>query len=77
MKTRTRPRHPFLPPDDERHAAILHVVKGRVDKLVLAQHVATFRRIAARVRVTYTPNAATNHQSTDWVNLSTCQAATQ
>lgn len=74
MKPNSRPVHPRLPSDEDRNIAIIHVVRGNMSKLGLNSAFATFRRVANRVLITYTPNAGTNQQSSDWVNVSTSQA---
>ena len=72
-----RPPHPFLPLDEERNVAITHVARnvfkpdGLNSKLLLRMHIATFRRVAKRIQIMYTPTHATNMQCVDWVNVPT------
>ena len=78
VKAKPRAPHPFLPTDEERHAAIVHATRltsNATHVLALKSHKVTFLRVAKRILVVYTPFASTNMQSSDWVNVSTCQAA--
>ncbi len=69
-----RPPHPFLPPDEDRNAAIAiasrTLASGKVPtKVQLASHDAEFRRIGHTLHVVYTPHHAKNMQTCDIVNV--------
>lgn len=77
MKYR-RPPCPHLPPDEDRNAAIVYVAHARAAKKlhllkvatrVVGRYIATFRLVAHRVLITYTPSNARNLQSSDWVRV--------
>lgn len=72
-------RHPNLPNDEDRHAAILALarsVDGKVPNVVqLPQHLAKYARSKDGVRITYTPHGVPNRQTSDFVRASTCTAS--
>jgi hypothetical protein len=75
MKPRSRPPHPFLPSDDNRHRAIVHAAQAVLEPRLLREkvsldfHFATFRRRLYDILITYTPIHQTNKQCCDVVKV--------
>jgi len=65
--------HSHIPSDEDRNVAIAHAAKARLEpallshRVELSNHSATFRRELHSTLIVYTPNQATNFQSTDRV----------